>query len=279
MTQLFFAAPNSFHIMRDTFGRWDWENKPLNVLVAFKPREGFISWVQRGAGWKQFPNNDQEIVPATCTPGVKTILDSGAFSAWKSGTAVSLDELIEECKTRVPAWDEVAALDVIGSASESMYNAVVMQKAGLPVIPVFHYGEDWGYLQAYKDRFGDRIGLGGIATGVGSTEKRKWLAQCFARAYPARFHGFGVASEDLLMAYPFFSCDTASWHTGLRYGRTAAFGDIKMPRKSELDGGEFEGSAYDMRFEIEHFLRLEAKVSERWKSELKQFETAHEKSG
>jgi len=277
MTELYFAAPNSFHIQRDTFGRWDWLN-PLNVLVAYEPKEGFLSWVQRGAGWTQTPGKFDatrgqgyqfaHYPDPTCTPGVKTILDSGAFSAWKSGTPVNLQMLIEEAKKRCPRWDEVVSLDVIGDPVESTFNAVQMQKAGLHVIPVFHYGEDWGYLEAYKDRFGGRVGLGGIATGISSTQKRKWLSQCFARAYPAKFHGFGVATKELLMKFPFYSVDTASWHTALRYGRSSAAPEIKQPKKSSLDGTQFDGSGYDLRYEIMAYLEMAQEVNERWKGEL-----------
>lgn len=252
MTAIYFAIANSDPINRVTFKLWDWKNRPLNILVPFMPPNGLRSW----------HNRDYE------TPGVKTILDSGAFSAWKSGTPVDIEDLIVEACEAEPPWDEVAALDVIGSPADSYHNAVEMKERGLPIIPVFHFGEPWDLLQEYKTQFTGRVGLGGIATGISSTQRRKWLSQCFARAYPARFHGFGVASRDLLMEFPFSSVDTASWHTGLRYGRTASMGDIKMPRKSELDGGEFEDSAYDLRFEIQWYLEMIDEVAERWKSEL-----------
>lgn len=257
MTQIYFAVSNSGdHINHDTFSRWNWVERPLNILCPFEPKGSLDHWVNRKYE----------------TPGVNTILDSGAFSAWKSGTNINFEDLMEEASDREPKWDEVAALDVIGSASESLYNAVEMQKHNLPVIPVFHYGEDWGYLQAYKDRFNGRVGLGGIATGISIVKKRRWLEQCFAKAYPARFHGFGVASRDLLMDFPFASADTASWHAGLRFGRSVAAPDLKMPRKSSLDGGEYENSAYDLRAELLYYLEMADEVTERWKSEMQQFE-------
>lgn len=271
-TKLYFAVANSFHINRDTFGRWDWSEYPLNILCAFRPLEGYQSWCNRNYGFVK-----GRIIDESChNPAIqferdyRTILDSGAFSAWKSGTQIDIDELIAAARSheRGYEWDEVAALDVIGDPLASYNNAKKMQDAGLPVIPVFHYGEDWEYLTLYKERFGDRIGLGGIATGLSSKDKRRWLAQCFARAYPAKFHGFGVASEDILMEFPFYSVDTASWHTAARFGRSAAVPDIVQPKKSALDGTEFDGSGYDFRYEIRHYLDLQTKVQERWKEEL-----------
>lgn len=250
MTNFYFATSNNDIVNRITFGGWDWNTKPLNILCAFEPKNGFRGWTGR----------------TYQTPGVKTILDSGAFSAWKSGTKVNVDELIEEAKR--PGWHEVAAFDPIGDPDSSLANALKMRNAGLPVIPIFHFGESWDFLEYYKSSFGDRIGLGGIATGISAIERKRWLDQVFARAYPAKFHGFGVASEDLLMRFPFYSVDSASWHTGLRYGRSAALPDLKMPRKSTLDGSEHQESAYDMRFELNHYLDLEAKVKDRWAQEL-----------
>ncbi len=249
-TKLFFAIANSDPINRVTFKLWDWETRPLNILVPYMPPNGIRSWIGR----------DYE------TPGVRTILDSGAFSAWKSGTEVKLDDLVEEANR--PGWDEVAALDPIGDPVTSHHNAVEMKLKGLPVIPIFHFGEPWELLTEYKRYFGDRIGLGGIATNISIVQRRRWLEQCFARAYPARFHGFGVASKDLLMSFPFYSVDTASWHTGLRYGRSAAAPDLKQPRKSALDGTKDEDSAYDLRAELLYYLEMEAAAQDRWKGEL-----------
>lgn len=249
-TRLYFAIANSDPINRVTFKLWDWQARPLNILVPFMPPNGIRSWLGKDYA----------------TPGVRTILDSGAFSAWKSGTEVGINDLINEAHR--PGWDEVAALDPIGDADSSLANAVRMKNEGLPVIPIFHFGEPWDLLEYYKSAFGDRIGLGGIATNLGIIQRRRWLEQCFARAYPARFHGFGVASRDLLLSFPFYSVDTASWHTGLRYGRSAAAPDLKQPRKSSLDGTEHEESAYDLRAELSFYLDLEYEVQERWRSEL-----------
>lgn len=181
---------------------------------------------------------------------------------------MSLDDLIvEACERDDPPWGEVAALDVIGDAEASRSNAIKMKGHGFPVIPVFHYGEPWEYLAGYREEFGERIGLGGIATGLGMTQKRKWLEQAFARVYPAKFHGFGVASKSLLLDFPFYSVDTASWHTVGRYGRSAAVPTLTQPKKSVLDGTEFDGSGYDFRYEIRHYLEVEAEVTDRWRHE------------
>jgi len=245
MTQLYFALHNTPMANDMTFGQWNWAERPLNVLCSFALKGALKSWLGR-----QYP-----------TPGVKTILDSGAYSAWKSGTTIDSNEFFEQAKSE--AWDEVAALDVIGDAQQSYNNAFGMQALGLTTLPVFHYGEPWNMLTDYKAGFNNRVALGGI-TSIGSVKKMKWLEQCFARAYPCKFHGFGIGSKEPLMAFPFVSADTASWGSVHMYGRSQAAPGLKMPKLEEGKRAEH----YDLRFEINHYLDMEAEVQERWRAEL-----------
>lgn len=245
-TQLYFALHNTPMANDMTFGKWDWAAQPLNVLCSFALKGALKSWKGR-----QYP-----------TPGVKTMLDSGAFSAWKSGTPVSYDDFILEAVEG--QWDEVAALDVIGDAIGSSEAAWDMKSYRESILPTFHYGEPWEYLSKYKEHFGNRVALGGIATGLGMTQKMKWLGQCFARAYPCKFHGFGIGSKDVLIEYPFASADTASWGSVHMYGRSQAVPGLKIPKLEDGDRAKH----YDLRFEVRHYLEMITEVQERWQAEL-----------
>src|SRR5215831_11945604 len=126
MTQLYFAGSPRADQMTKTFGQWDWANKPLNILVALP----FIGiWYETNTGW----------------PTRATMLDSGAYSAWRVGYQVDFDELCQEAAR--PNWDEVVALDVIGDDRASLENSLKMKERGLTVMPVFHFGDDWGILK------------------------------------------------------------------------------------------------------------------------------------
>lgn len=250
MTQfnLYFALHNTPIANDMTFGQWDWEARPLSVLCSFALKGALKSWKNR-----QYP-----------TPGVKTILDSGAFSAWKTGTPVSMADLIAEAYSK--EWDEVAALDVIGSGAASKVNAFEMDNHHNlhgRVLPVFHYGEPWEYLTEYKNSFGNRVALGGI-TSIGSVKKMKWLEQCFAREYPCSFHGFGIGTRDVLMAFPFASADTASWGSVHMFGRSAALPGLKIGPLGDGDRAQH----YDLRFEVAKYVEMEDEVRERWAKEL-----------
>lgn len=246
MTQIYLAVCDH-DIMLATFSEWDWVACPVNFLVAFPS-------LSRWNKCKQILNPKA------------TILDSGAFSAWTTGKKISYEEYSNEALS--PQWNEVAALDIIGDPHGSILNAMMMKNSGyVNAFPTFHYGEPWEVLAFYKNEF-SRVGLGGLA-GAGSFAKRfKWVAQCFARAYPCKFHGFGVNREDLLMEFPFFSADTSSWFSVVRFGNqttrkaSSALPGISIPRVSDVGT-----QAYNINHEVKHQLEKQDRLSDRWKVE------------
>lgn len=133
------------------------------------------------------------------------VLDSGAFSVFNSGKTIDIDDYISACRD-VDA-DEIFGLDVIGDHVGTMRNNERLWEAGIPAIPTFHIGEPWAALDALRGQH--KIALGGVARGAKG--KNEWLAQCFARAWPARIHGFGLAGRNYINMLPFHSVDATSW--------------------------------------------------------------------
>jgi hypothetical protein len=170
---------------------------------------------------------------------VSLMLDSGAYTAWTQGTKIDLDEYIAFIKKNIDKIDTYFALDVIppkprtgdaveASAQASYDNLAKMRKAGLKPIPVFHLGEDFKWLdRLLKDGY-DYIGFGGPSWAPG-VDLIPWLDRVFDRITDKkgrptiRAHGLGLASPELMMMYPWYSCDAASW------ALTAAFGSIYCP--------------------------------------------------
>lgn len=186
-------------------------------------------------------------------------LDSGAFSAHNSGKTIVLQEYIDLCLELMrtdPTLTDIFALDVIGDHEASRVNAEIMWDAGVPVIPAFHPGEPWSVLEDLAREF-PKIALGGV---VRWKAKRKldWVSQCFARAWPARIHGFGMASDKLLRTVPFHSTDASSWETGpCAFGNWRVFGDMSV-----------RGGHQNLRAEVESYLRLETELRQRWSKEM-----------
>lgn len=135
------------------------------------------------------------------------MLDSGAFSAFTRGRPISEEDLIRFSLSH-PEFDEVVALDTIGDPEKTLQAAIRMERAGLSPIPVFHIGEDFGYLTLYKERF-RKVGLS-WGFGEKKSESRKWVERCFSLAWPCLFHSFGRVDFDILTKLPFDSADAST---------------------------------------------------------------------
>lgn len=143
-------------------------------------------------------------------------LDSGAFTAYNSGKVIDIDEYIDFIKKHKPSL--YANLDVIGNAEETFKNQKYMESKGLKPIPVFHFNEDFKYLNEYAKKY-DYIALGGVAQLKVKSKIHSWLKKCF-KIIPSttKTHGFAVTSPELLKIYPFYSVDSTSWLSGGKFG-------------------------------------------------------------
>lgn len=185
MTDIYLAYSTAGH---RALQEWDWHTHPLNMLVAFP----FVRQYGKLTG----------VQPA------KTMLDSGAFSAWNSGKVVDIDALIAECKS--PRWDAAVGLDVIGDPKGTVANMDYMYAQGATnAMPVFHIGDPWELLNLYAGKY-PKVGLS-CRFGEPTFESMKFYEQCFARAYPCKFHSFGWTDPRMLRQFPFHSADSSSW--------------------------------------------------------------------
>jgi len=184
----------------------------------------------------------------------RTILDSGAYSAWKSGKVIDIEALLNETKN--PCWGESIGLDVIGDPEASMKNALYMKSRGSPAYPVFHIGDPMEHLDEYKSRF-PKVGLS-CRFGEPIKKSYAFLDACFARAWPYKFHSFGWVDEKMLARFPFHSADTASWNVGpSAFGRWAAFGRPMSVRGSK-----------SLLAEVMWYLGLQERLRLRWRKTL-----------
>jgi hypothetical protein len=172
------------------------------------------------------------------------ILDSGAFSAWRSGKSIDLDALceyahkaIEEGKKynktiRVVNLDVIPGkvgetqqlnkvlsgarkenLELIDSAAKAGYkNMLRMIENGITPIHVFHQGEKWKWL----DRMVESVPYIGVspANDMPMKSKRQWMYTVFSYLYKNNIkvdtHGFAVFDQDVIEEFPWTSCDATS---------------------------------------------------------------------
>lgn len=157
-------------------------------------------------------------------------LDSGAYSAWSRGTHIDIDEYIAFIKANIELIEVCACLDAIpgapgrsatteernAAAELSWSNFLYMKQEGVDSLPVFHYGEDFKYLERMLDYGLDYIGIGGLV-GIAGPMRRAWLDRLFIRITDdaglpiIKTHGFGMTSVPLIFRYPWYSVDSTTW--------------------------------------------------------------------
>ena len=149
-----------------------------------------------------------------------------------------------------------------------MRNALAMKARGSPAFPVFHIGDPWDHLVEYRRVFG-RVGLS-CRFGEPPTHSLRWLEQCFARAWPCRFHSFGWTAAEPLTRYPFDTADSTSWINPQAYGQSRAFArahstaGVGMPGVSKLNVRKLR----DLKFEVRAFLKTQRFLEFKWAKEL-----------
>lgn len=162
---------------------------------------------------------------------IEVMADSGAFSAWKRGTAIKIEDYMAWLKKYT--IEQYFNLDVVRDPIQTVINQLKMEAAGYKPIPVFHYGENWGLLRNYVNNY-PLVGLGGTV-GLSPREKERFFSQVFSLFPDGKFHALGVANERYLRKYPFESVDSIWWLYKFRdRQRRLAEGDSKAEQTARV---------------------------------------------
>ena len=110
---------------------------------------------------------------------------------------------------------------------------------GLNPVPVIHHGTDMKWIKHYVKRGHDLIGLGGLGQEVKADQYFRWADVVYEYLCPSknnhlpivRTHGFAMTAYNLLIRYPWWSVDSASWV------KAGGFGSIYMPT---MTNGKFD---------------------------------------
>lgn len=159
--------------------------------------------------------------------------DSGAFSAWTTGSPITVKEYADWLARWGKNFTCAAALDVIGDAEASFKQTEELRKLvdpSLPVLPVFHSNDEGGFkwLQKYIDAGYKYIGISPTGAIYGNHKlMQAWLTKCFQMMpEDVGYHGFGVTGWRTLKAFPWYSVDSSSWTSSFRYAQLSLF-DVK----------------------------------------------------
>lgn len=173
------------------------------------------------------------------------MIDSGAFSVWKSGKTIDLDAYIKYCKSR-PDLSVVVGLDVIPPrgakltdslkdkvASEGWNNYLKMIRE-IPmekVVPVFHRGDHIKWLEVMLDFGCPYIGLSPRFDGTSMDRRFRFLNEAKKLIYDSsgnpitKVHGFAVTNHKMMTDFKWYSVDSATWT------QVASWGGILVPMK------------------------------------------------
>jgi hypothetical protein len=153
---------------------------------------------------------------------VRLLVDSGAFTAWKAGKPIKLDDYCRYLdgliSSPTPPW-RYFALDVIGDPGRTLSNYQTMLARGFKPIPVFTRGEEPSMIDEYY-RTSDIVGLGGL---VGTPGNKDFVRAAMRIIGDRKCHWLGFTNPDYVRHYRPYSCDSSSWCAGPKYGRAPVY--------------------------------------------------------
>ena len=135
------------------------------------------------------------------------------------------DKYVEYIQENAEALDVYANLDVINNPVATWENQKYLEDRGLNPIPVFHFGSSPRWLKRYIDKGYEYVALGGMVPNKptvlfpGLDELwDKYLTD--GKGMPlAKVHGFAATSVPLMVRYPWYSVDSATWIKQGIYGK------------------------------------------------------------
>ena len=228
--RLFFAGSFS-GVKEDVLKEWGMENKLYSYVN--EPKNA-VRWGSKGL-----------------------LLDSGAFSAWSKGVKIDPNALCDFIEEHKPEF--AIQLDTIGDAEASWHNFVDMDKR-VDVLPVIHSGAtDFQIRRVLNSK--EYICLGAISTMQSNKDSlKKWIDHIFA--FPEirnkKIHALGIMSEDILLRYPFYSADSSSALSAVRYPVNPDDKYLFWKQKTQHYTRLYEDS-------IKRQLELQKHVTEVWK--------------
>lgn len=169
----------------------------LNILVAYNYLDSTTLSVIK--------NNQEQI---------RFLLDSGAFTSWKMGKKVNLDEYIAFIKSMEPQPWRYFMLDVIGNPQETKQNLDMMLGQNLKPIPIFTRGENIEELERMYS-VSDHVAIGGL---VGTIKNTGFVKNIMEKIGNRKVHWLGFTQPNFISAYRPYSCDSSSWSGAVRYG-------------------------------------------------------------
>lgn len=145
---------------------------------------------------------------------IRFLLDSGAFTAWKAGKSINLDDYCRFIESLPFKPWRYFTLDVIGDPNKSLKNYETMLSRGFKPIPIFTRGEDVKIIDHYY-KTSDVVGIGGL---VGTQGNKGFVKGIMDVVGKRKCHWLGFVAENFIKHYRPYSCDSSNITLAGRYG-------------------------------------------------------------
>lgn len=154
--------------------------------------------------------------------GVDLVVDSGAFTVANSGGTVDHDAYMEWLSEHRDIITFALSLDVIGDHVASRVNHEVAEdRIGdlVDMVPTYHLGSPMRELERLCKAY-PLVSIGGaVPFARQARQLHKTLRQIHRTAaeHGAKLHGLGMTGNSVIHGFPWFSLDSSSWLTPVRF--------------------------------------------------------------
>jgi len=205
----------------------------------------------------------------------KIFLDSGAFSMFTLGIDVDLKEYAEFIIENQDIIEVASNLDHIGRGTEKQTwkNQKIIEGYGATIQPVHHARDDDKWLAKYLEAGYDYIFLGGMVP-EHTSYLRKWLDRIWdtlltdSKGRPlVKVHGFGLTTPELMLRYPWYSVDSASWIMASSTGTIYIPYYNKKLKATTLKALPFSNKSASLKSRgshFNHYAKSEQKIIRKW---------------
>lgn len=182
-----------------------------------------------------------------------------------------VDEYANFIKEHKEGIDYYVTVDAIFNPDISWDVLKYMEnKHKLNPVPVVHYGAPMEILERHIKAGYEYIGIGGLGQEVKVEQYKVWANKAFKVICPksngykpiVRTHGFAMTAYELMIRYPWWSVDSASWV------KAAGFGMLNIPKRwaakykfyDKYDGEMQPLSPYTLNVGIEGERKLQTRM-------------------
>lgn len=145
---------------------------------------------------------------------IRLLLDSGAFTAWKTGKPIALDDYCKFLEALPIEPFRYFMLDVVGDPDATLKNYETMLKRGFKPVPIFTRGAEVSMLNRYY-KTSDCVGIGGL---VGTRGSPGFVNGIMEHVRERKVHLLGFNRIEYLKIYKPYSCDSTNFLRAQKYG-------------------------------------------------------------